>query len=124
MRTLDLIECAAFLKIDRTTALALAGRGDLPGAKVGRAWVFLEDELAEWLRQQIAAQRRQRQAEATQYATIPLDSPTSVRPLARRSRRRPLPELPDLKSIEAMSGTAATSTITSVAASIVRGERR
>ena len=80
MKTLDLIKRAAFLKIDRTTALALAGRGELPGAKVGRAWVSREVEAAEWLRQQIASQRRQRQAEASHFA---LDAQTSSNARAR-----------------------------------------
>lgn len=64
MKTLDIDECAEFLKVDRTTALALAGKGDLPGAKIGRAWVFLEDDLVEYLRGRVRAQQRQRQIEA------------------------------------------------------------
>lgn len=64
MKTLDIDQCAEFLKIDKTTALGLAARGVLPGAKIGRAWVFLEDELAEYLRAQVRSQQRQRQVEA------------------------------------------------------------
>ena len=50
MKTYDINEAADFLKIDRSTALDLAHLGTLPGAKVGRAWVFMEDELVAYLR--------------------------------------------------------------------------
>lgn len=53
MRTLDLLECADFLKVDRNKILTLAGRGELRGAKIGRAWVFLEDDVVAFLRKQI-----------------------------------------------------------------------
>lgn len=62
MKTLDLAECAEFLKIERTHALKLAGEGLLPGAKIGKAWVFLEDDLVEYLRTQVRQQMRARQA--------------------------------------------------------------
>ena len=63
MRTLDIDECAEFLKINRVTAMTMAARGELPGAKIGRAWVFLEDDLVEYLRLQVRVQQRQRAAE-------------------------------------------------------------
>ncbi|MGP1666151.1 MAG: helix-turn-helix domain-containing protein [Rhodanobacter sp.] len=50
MKTYDINETAEFLKVDRATALGLAGSGELPGAKVGRAWVFLESDLVDYLR--------------------------------------------------------------------------
>lgn len=30
----------------------MAASGDIPGAKVGRAWVFVDVDLIDWLRQQ------------------------------------------------------------------------
>ena len=60
MRTLDLIECAEFLKIDRTTLLDIVHRGDILGAKIGRAWVFLEDDVVAYLREQVQAQTQKR----------------------------------------------------------------
>ena len=66
MRTLNLFECAEFLNIERTYALKLAGAGKLPGAKIGRAWVFLEDDLVEFLRAQVRDQMLQRQTEANE----------------------------------------------------------
>jgi excisionase family DNA binding protein len=96
MKTLDIDECAEFLKVDRKTALRLAGEGKLPGAKVGRAWVFLEDDLAEHLRAQVRIQMRQRQVEAE--AGIGLEAAAahtpSILPPPRPGRKRR--ELPNL----------------------------
>lgn len=64
MKTLDILECAEFLKIERTHALTLAGAGKLPGAKIGRGWVFLEEDLAEYLRNEVRRQQRERLNEA------------------------------------------------------------
>lgn len=98
MKTLDIDECAEFLKIDRTTALALAGKGELPGAKIGRAWVFLDEDLAEYLRAQVRAQQRKRQVEAdTQKgldAAVARIEPQQIMAPARPGRKaRSLPNL-------------------------------
>lgn len=50
MRTLDLEEAAAFLKMHPEEVRRRAKLGQLPGAKPGKSWVFLEDDLAEYLR--------------------------------------------------------------------------
>ncbi len=50
MRTLDLKQGAAFLKLHPEELRRRAKAGSIPAAKVGRAWVFLEDDLAEYLR--------------------------------------------------------------------------
>ena len=93
MRTLDLEECAEFLKVNRATALELAGKGELPGAKIGRAWVFLEDDLVEYLRVKVKQQQRERQGNQDPTDTVE----TSLPPLlARRqilSGRKKSPEL-------------------------------
>jgi len=62
MKTFDIDECAEFLKINRTAASEMAATGDLPGARIGSAWVFLEDDLVEYLRTLIRYQRRDRQS--------------------------------------------------------------
>lgn len=56
MKTYDLIECADLLKVDRNTIMKLAGMGELPGAKIGRAWVFLEDDVLTFLRKKVQEQ--------------------------------------------------------------------
>ncbi|WP_186155036.1 helix-turn-helix domain-containing protein [Burkholderia gladioli] len=60
MKTLDLLEAAELLKIDRTTMLDLVNKGDVQGAKIGRAWVFLEDDVVAYLRAQVQIQTQNR----------------------------------------------------------------
>lgn len=92
MKTYDINEAADFLKVDRSTALELAGRGEIPGAKVGRAWVFLEVDLVEYLRDTVRRQtdRRREQTIMTQQGTPTLEVADT---LPRRGRRKPLPSL-------------------------------
>lgn len=61
--TLDLSEAAALLKVDAETARQLAADGVLYGAKIGRSWVFLRDDLIEYLRQQTREQTATRRQE-------------------------------------------------------------
>lgn len=86
MKTLDIMEAAEFLKIERNHALTLAGNGTLPGAKIGRAWVFIEDDLAEYLRAETRRQQRDRQVQAgaadTLQASAERNAPTPVSPRA------------------------------------------
>ena len=89
--TLDLKEAADFLKISQTTAQEMAASGELPGAKIGRAWVFLQEDLVDWLRDQVKSQRSERAARWEADAEIP-----TSRPLTRKERRRKPPELPQL----------------------------
>ena len=54
-----------------------------------RVGVFLEQDLIDWLREQVKAQQQQRQA-GNDYAR------RVAKGVKTRSRRRPLPELPEL----------------------------
>ena len=102
MRTFDLIECAEFLKVDRNTAMKLAGTGELPGAKIGRAWVFLEDDVVAFLRKKTQEQSLARlqgthepETDARVARAIARQLPTpDLRRPGRRARN--LPELPGL----------------------------
>jgi excisionase family DNA binding protein len=58
MVTLGLQEAAAFLRCHPEELRRRAKAGLIPGAKVGRAWVFLEDDLAAYVRS-LYAQPRQ-----------------------------------------------------------------
>ena len=62
MKTLDIDECAEFLKVKSTDVSEMVGTGELPGARIGRAWVFLEEDLVDYVRTQIRNQRRERQS--------------------------------------------------------------
>ncbi len=50
MRTLDLNEAAAFLKMTPEGLRRKVANGEIPGAKPGKRWCFREDDLAEYLR--------------------------------------------------------------------------
>jgi len=62
MKTLDIDECAEFLKVNSTDVSEMVGTGELPGARIGRSWVFLEEDLVDYVRTQIRNQRRERQS--------------------------------------------------------------
>jgi helix-turn-helix protein len=50
MRTLDLQAAAQFLHMSSEELRQRAKAGKVPAAKVGRRWVFLEDDLAAYVR--------------------------------------------------------------------------
>lgn len=50
MKTLDLQQAAEFLKLHPQTLRKKVQAGDVPGAKPGKCWVFLEADLADYLR--------------------------------------------------------------------------
>jgi excisionase family DNA binding protein len=62
--TLTLKEAVAFLKLSLEALRRKAKAGEIPGAKVGKCWVFLEKDLVEYIRSQYANPRR-----ATRVAT-------------------------------------------------------
>lgn len=67
MKSISLEEASEILHIERTRCLELAGSGELPGARIGRAWVFLESLVYDYLHQQILEQTQRRKAmKATQ----------------------------------------------------------
>jgi excisionase family DNA binding protein len=50
MKTLDLSGAANLLKLHPQTILQKARSGDIPAAKPGKCWVFIENDLVDWLR--------------------------------------------------------------------------
>lgn len=52
LQSLDLKEAAEFLHIHPITLLRMARSGKVPGAKPGKCWVFIDVDLADWLRAQ------------------------------------------------------------------------
>jgi excisionase family DNA binding protein len=50
MQTLNLQQAAKFLKIHPVTLQAKAKSGEIPGAKPGKCWVFIDEDLVEYLR--------------------------------------------------------------------------
>ena len=52
MKTLNAQEAAHLLKLRVVTLYERAKAGKIPGVKVGRAWVFVEADLIQYLRAQ------------------------------------------------------------------------
>jgi excisionase family DNA binding protein len=50
MGTLNLEQAAVFLHLHPVTLQRMAKRGDIPAAKLGRRWIFLEIDLVACLR--------------------------------------------------------------------------
>ena len=55
MNAFNLEQAAAFLQMNAEELRARAKRGAIPGAKIGRRWVFLEDDLVEHVRSKYVA---------------------------------------------------------------------
>jgi excisionase family DNA binding protein len=85
VKTLNLEETAKLLKVHIETVSRLAKTGQLPGAKIGRAWVFLEEDLIEYLREQIQVQQTMRVEESK--IRDQTDSPKSPTEKQARGRR-------------------------------------
>lgn len=80
-------DAACYLGVERKRVLELANTGELPGARIGKAWIFDPRDVHEFRAQQIAKQTAQRRVANTSVGS--LDS----RPRW-SGRRRPLPVLP------------------------------
>ncbi|WP_233634158.1 helix-turn-helix domain-containing protein [Burkholderia cepacia] len=85
--------------------MKLAQQGDIVGARIGRAWVFLEDDVVTFLREQAQEQTLQRLEGRTTPDHAEIDRRTQAaiqRQLQQTPVRRPgrtaraLPRLPEL----------------------------
>ena len=52
MRTLTLDQAAEFLHVHPVTLLRMAQSGKVPAVKPGKCWVFIDIDLADWMRAQ------------------------------------------------------------------------
>jgi excisionase family DNA binding protein len=86
-RTFNTKECAAFLKVHTNTVLDLAITGKLRGVKVGRAWVFMEDDVVAFLNGLIEEEIAKRRAAWT--APLPPDLYPEGEMVREQSRGRP-----------------------------------
>jgi excisionase family DNA binding protein len=90
--TLDVEHAAAMLFASRSTILALARSGALPGTKLGRSWVFLRADVLHFLRARIDADTQQRLATSRDVQPVPQVAP-------KRAPGRPRTVLPVLPPI-------------------------
>jgi hypothetical protein len=58
MKTLNLRDAAAFLHMHPEEVRTRAKRGLIPGAKIGRCWVFIDADLADFIRSKYPAKRQ------------------------------------------------------------------
>ena len=68
MNTLDLQSAAAFLGLHPNTLQSRAKAGEIPGAKVGKEWRFLEIDLIAFLRSQYPSNKRVEECRYTKSA--------------------------------------------------------
>ena len=54
---LTIREVAELLKINEKTAYRLAADGKIPGFKVGGSWRFDRQEIANWIKREVAQKR-------------------------------------------------------------------
>jgi excisionase family DNA binding protein len=96
-KTLNIQECAELLKIHPDTVQVRAATGELPGAKVGRAWVFLEEDVIAYLRAKIDGQVAKRHQNSPinrlvrQQAEDANSAPSAVAPTERKWSKRRVP---------------------------------
>ena len=58
METLDLGQASKLVKLHPSTVLAKARAGEIPAAKPGKCWVFIDIDLLDWLREQYTSNRQ------------------------------------------------------------------
>ncbi len=93
--TLNVGATAALLHAEADTVLQFARRGELPGTRIGKSWVFLREDVTTFLKGHIRQETEERCRRQTTAAT-PEAVLVSARP--HNSRRTSLPALPDIAS--------------------------
>ena len=77
MNTLNLQQAAEFLKIHPVTLGEKARAGEIPGAKIGKSWVFLEIDLIDYIRAQYQQRALQGGKETLWHSTNAKTRPSS-----------------------------------------------
>lgn len=101
MKTFDLEEAAAFLRVSKDSMRDMADSGKVPAAKIGPTsgyrWVFTDESLEEYMRHEIKAQTESRRR-ALGQGSIPIDKAIQRRKTVSAPGRksRALPILPPL----------------------------
>jgi Helix-turn-helix domain len=87
MDTLNLEEAAAFLKIHPVTLCSKAATGEVPGARIGKRWVFVKDDLVAHIRSQYPMQAME--GVQTMGTSSCHFSKEKIRPIGGSKSRRP-----------------------------------
>ena len=88
MKTLTAESAAMFLNIHKTTLTEMAAKGIIPAAKIGRAYIFSEEDLAIYVRKEIALQTAERRQNAAAATPQIITNTCNKRP-GRKSKARP-----------------------------------
>ena len=84
------------LNADRTTVLELIDVGELPAAKIGRAWVVRQEDLSDYLAERVRRQTAERRARAEDRKDNEVIARNRNRSESAASgRRRKIPPLPE-----------------------------
>ncbi|MBU2802677.1 helix-turn-helix domain-containing protein [Acidithiobacillus caldus] len=59
VRTFNLEEASEFLHLHPDTLQQMAKHGEIPAAKPGKRWVFIEEDLVDWLRDRYRKDKNQ-----------------------------------------------------------------
>jgi excisionase family DNA binding protein len=68
MRTLTLEQAAAFLNLHRVTVIQKVRAGIIPGAKPGKCWTFIEEDLTAYLRSLYPSHRQALEGDSQEKA--------------------------------------------------------
>ena len=88
MKTFSIEGAASYLNISPDTMRNLAANGEVAGAKIGKAWVFADEDLDEFLRKEVRKQTAARRNEPADKPAL-ADVPKSPRAAQRRQPARP-----------------------------------
>ena len=80
VETLDLEQAALLCKAEISTIRAKAHRGEIPGRKVGKRWVFVKAHLLEWISGRYEPQKVIQFPEVTPMMPQPDSLPRRVKP--------------------------------------------
>lgn len=72
---IDSEQCAALLRCTSERVEELARAGEIPGLKIGRNWLFVQDDLVTYLAEKARAEAEQRRAKRRPNTLLPLTKP-------------------------------------------------
>lgn len=93
MKTFDLETAGQFLNVSPSTMRDFAANGVVPGAKLGKRWVFTDEDLESYVRAEVKKQTGVRRGEGTKNSPTP-ERTTDSTFYPRIGRRRPAPPPP------------------------------
>lgn len=91
MKPIQLEDVCILLNAERTRVLELAQQGEIPGAKIGKSWIFIEEMVVESLKEIIIKQtqtRKNKNKTLNTLANEPLGADPTITGLGYQPKRR------------------------------------